>query len=123
LCLFVFVDFGNAICGCILFIFSISGSVILSYKHHGAPADLLGRITQFLPAGVISHCEFSPSSSKGGGSGCLVSRRRGRLPEADPGYDDYERGGDVDLDEVVSHRSHKLELTGQTGVVAYTSEL
>jgi hypothetical protein len=74
--------------------------------------------------GVIPLCEFS---LWGGGRAVAPvfpgQGGDGRLPEADPGYDDYERGGDVDLDEVVTHRPHKLELAGEPGVVAYTNEL
>ena len=44
-------------------------------------------------------------------------------PEGDPGDDDDQRGRNVDLDEVVSHWPHKLNLTSQTGVVAWCVDL
>ena len=40
-------------------------------------------------------------------------------PEGYPGDDHDQRGGNVDLDEVVSHWPHELDLTGKTGVVAW----
>ena len=60
------------------------------------------------------HCEHSGhAQSHPGGGGPSIE------PEADPRYDDDQTGGYVDLNQVVAHGTNKLNLAGQTRIVAW----
>ena len=58
------------------------------------------------------HSEHScHPQTNAGGCGAPVQ------PEWDPGYDDNKAGWYVDLDQVIAHGPHELDLARETGVV------
>ena len=91
-------------------------------EHHeeaGSQVDVDGLDVGDLWQGCVrrrhegGHGEHSGhSQTDSGRSGASIQ------PEADPGDDDDEGGGDVDLDQVVAHGTDELDLTGQPRVVA-----
>lgn len=89
--------------------------------HHeaGAQVDVNRLDVRYLGQGSVRRRHQSGHRQHGGdaeghpGRSCVPVK-----PERHPRYDDDQPGRDVDLDQVVSHRSDELDLTRQTRVVS-----